>query len=137
MHAPLQQTDSAAAATGTPQRKSRASRVVLALVVLGVIGAIGWVVVQKRFATVAEPTETASVSQRTDAGFTPTPAQWATLTVEPVTSQVFRREHVTEGKLAIDEDRTTPIFSPYSGRVIRLAVSPGDTVAKGQLLFTL
>src|SRR5438128_835308 len=43
----------------------------------------------------------------------PTAGQWATLTVEPVQRRVFRSEHVTEGKIAVDEDRSTPIFSPY------------------------
>jgi cobalt-zinc-cadmium efflux system membrane fusion protein len=69
--------------------------------------------------------------------FYPTVAQWATLTVEPVQQQVFRSEHVTEGKIAVDEDRSTPIFSPYAGRVTKLFVKPGDTVTVGQSLFTV
>ena len=48
---------------------------------------------------------------------------------------VFRSEHVTEGKIAIDEDRSTPIFSPYAGRVVRLFAKPGDVVQVGQPLF--
>jgi membrane fusion protein, heavy metal efflux system len=67
--------------------------------------------------------------------FYPTAAQWATLTVEPVQQQVFRSEHVTEGKIAVDEDRSTPIFSPYAGRVTKLFVKPGDNVTIGQPLF--
>jgi cobalt-zinc-cadmium efflux system membrane fusion protein len=69
--------------------------------------------------------------------FAPTDAQWATLTVEPVEKRVFRSEHITEGKIAVDEDRSTPIFSPYAGRVTRLLVKPGDTVERGQALFTI
>src|SRR6266699_6978831 len=69
--------------------------------------------------------------------FYPTAAQWATLTVEPVQQQVFRSEHVTEGKIAVDEDRSTPSFSPYAGRVTKLFVKPGDTVTIGQSLFTV
>jgi membrane fusion protein, heavy metal efflux system len=69
--------------------------------------------------------------------FYPTPAHWSTLTVEPVRQRVFRFEHVTEGKIAIDEDRSTPIFSPYAGRVTRLFVKPGDAVTVGQPLFTV
>jgi cobalt-zinc-cadmium efflux system membrane fusion protein len=69
--------------------------------------------------------------------FAPTATQWATLTVEPVTRQVFRSEHVTEGKVAVDEDRSTPIFSPYSGRVITLLAKPGDKVERGQALFVV
>jgi cobalt-zinc-cadmium efflux system membrane fusion protein len=50
---------------------------------------------------------------------------------------VFRSEHVTEGKIAVDEDRSTPIFSPYAGRVTKLFVKPGDVVTVGQTLFTV
>jgi membrane fusion protein, heavy metal efflux system len=72
-----------------------------------------------------------------DGVFSPAAAQWTTLGVEPVTQQVFRDEHVTEGKIAVDEDRSTPVFSPYSGRIIKLLVKPGDAVTIGQLLFTI
>jgi cobalt-zinc-cadmium efflux system membrane fusion protein len=69
--------------------------------------------------------------------FYPTAEQWATLTVEPVQQRVFQSERVTEGKIAVDEDRSTPIFSPYAGRVLKLFVKPGDTVTVGQPLFTV
>lgn len=80
--------------------------------------------------------EISSQSRRSQP-FKPTDAQWATLTVEPVEKRVFRSEHMTEGKIAVDEDRSTPIFSPYSGRVTRLLVKPGETVERGQPLFTV
>jgi hypothetical protein len=44
----------------------------------------------------------------------PTPAEWASLTIEPVAAHDFRAEHITEGKIAVDEDRCTPVFSPYT-----------------------
>ena len=74
---------------------------------------------------------------RSNRDFFPTPEQWAVLTVEPVQQRVFRPEQVTEGKIAVDEDRSTPIFSPYAGRVTRLLVKPGDTVERGQPLFVV
>jgi len=69
--------------------------------------------------------------------YIPTPAEWASLTVEPVTERTFRAEHVTEGKIAVDEDRSTPVFSPYAGRVIKLLAKPGDHVTQGQPLFVI
>jgi membrane fusion protein, heavy metal efflux system len=69
--------------------------------------------------------------------FYPTVDQWAMLGVEPVQQRVFRSEHVTEGKIAIDEDRSTPIFAPYAGRVTKLFVKPGDMVTVGQPLFAV
>ena len=59
------------------------------------------------------------------------------MTTAPVTTAVFRTEHITEGKIAIDEDRATLVFSPYSGRVIKLLAKPGDMVKAGQPLFTV
>lgn len=69
--------------------------------------------------------------------YTPTAAQSAGLTVKPVVAHAFRSEVITDGKIAVNEDRTTPIFSPYSGRVTKLAVRAGDTVERGQLLFVI
>jgi cobalt-zinc-cadmium efflux system membrane fusion protein len=69
--------------------------------------------------------------------YIPTPAEWASLTVEPVAERTFRAEHVTEGKVAVDEDRSTPVFSPYAGRVIKLLAKPGDHVTQGQPLFVI
>jgi len=68
---------------------------------------------------------------------TPTPTQWESLTIEPVAQQVFRSEIVTEGKIAIDEDHSTQIFSSYSGRVTRILANPGDKVVRGQTLFAI
>ena len=50
---------------------------------------------------------------------------------------LFRTEHLTEGKIAVDEDRATLVFSPYSGRVIKLLAKPGDHVDAGQPLFVV
>ena len=81
--------------------------------------------------------DVSSQSRKAPGRYTPTPAEWASLTIEPVTQQDFRAEHVTEGKIAVDEDRSTPVFSPYTGRVIRLLAKPGDTVTQGQPLFVI
>jgi membrane fusion protein, heavy metal efflux system len=81
--------------------------------------------------------EVSSQSRKGLDRYTPTPAEWATLTIEPVTARPFRAEHVTEGKIAVDEDRSTPVFSPYAGRVMKLLVRPGDSVNQGQPLFVI
>jgi cobalt-zinc-cadmium efflux system membrane fusion protein len=71
------------------------------------------------------------------ARYSPSPAEWASLSFQPVVEKAFRAEHVTEGKIAIDEDRSTPVFSPYAGRVTRLLSRPGEMVVKGQSLFVI
>src|SRR3954452_22410932 len=69
--------------------------------------------------------------------YIPTAAEWASLTIEPVAEQTFRAEIATEGKIAVDEDRSTPVFSPYAGRVTKLLVRPGDSVTQRQPLFVI
>ncbi len=64
--------------------------------------------------------------------FRPTPQQWAAFKLAPVALHTFRSEEVTDGKIAINDDRTTPVFSPYSGRVVRLFARPGDFVKAGR-----
>src|SRR6202165_3617223 len=81
--------------------------------------------------------EMSSQSRKGLQRYTPTPAEWASLTIEPVTDRTFRAETVTEGKIAVDEDRSTPVFSPYAGRVTKLLVRPGDSVTQGQPLFVI
>jgi cobalt-zinc-cadmium efflux system membrane fusion protein len=81
--------------------------------------------------------EVSSQSRKGSDRYTPTPAEWATLTIQPVVERIFRAEHVTEGKIAVDEDRSTPVFSPYAGRVRKLLVRPGDSVSQGQPLFVI
>ena len=81
--------------------------------------------------------EVSSQSRKGLQRYTPTPAEWASLTIQPVTERAFRAEHVTEGKVAVDEDRSTPVFSPYAGRVMKLLARPGDSVTQRQPLFVI
>lgn len=69
--------------------------------------------------------------------FKPTEEQWKALKIEAVESRSFRPEQVTEGNIALDDDLNTPVFSPYSGRVIRLIAKLGDKVERGAPLFAL
>jgi len=101
----------------------------VALMAAGIVGASRLLVPHAR------STETSRATKSDPSRFTPTAAQWASLSVESVTERVFRAEHVTEGKIAINEDASTPIFSPYAGRVVKLLVKPSDTVLRGQPLF--
>jgi cobalt-zinc-cadmium efflux system membrane fusion protein len=81
--------------------------------------------------------DVSSQPKKRPGSFYPTDAQWAGLTIETVQQQSFRSQLVTDGKIAVDENRSTPVFSPYSGRVTRIAAEPGDTIERGQLLFAL
>ncbi len=82
-----------------------------------------------------KPAETAQATEGT--AFKVTDRQWATLNVKPVEEQVFQDASETDGKIAIDDDLVTPVFSPYTGRVTKLIARAGDTVARGDPLFTI
>jgi cobalt-zinc-cadmium efflux system membrane fusion protein len=63
--------------------------------------------------------------------FRATPQQLKSLTIMPVELHGFATEEVTDGKIAVNADRATPLFSPYSGRVTRVMAKLGDTVKLG------
>ena len=69
--------------------------------------------------------------------FRPTDAQWQSLKLETVQLKTFQDQHSTDGKIANDDDATTPVFSPYSGRVTKLFVKAGDEVKEGQPLLSV
>jgi cobalt-zinc-cadmium efflux system membrane fusion protein len=98
----------------------------IALIIAGIFGMGS---LMGRFSTAKANTATAETSPATKPGtFRPTDAQWESLKIVPVQLTSFQAEHTTEGKIANDDDTTTPVFSPYSGRVSKLFAKAGDYV---------
>ena len=64
-------------------------------------------------------------------------AQIATLEINTVATRSFRTEEVTDGQIALNGDTTTQVFSPYSGRVVRVMASPGEYVKRGAPLLRI
>jgi cobalt-zinc-cadmium efflux system membrane fusion protein len=75
--------------------------------------------------------------QAADGAFKPTDQQWAGLKVQRVTYQSYAPQLPAEGRIALDDDISTPIFSPYSGRVTRVMAHAGDVVQAGTPLFAV
>jgi len=71
------------------------------------------------------------------AAFRPTDQQWAGLKIQPVTQPDTAPQVDTEGRIALDDDVSTSVFSPYSGRVTRVIARAGDVVAAGAPLFAV
>lgn len=69
-----------------------------------------------------------------NAAFKPNPSQLASLRIQPVQAHTFRSQVMTDGRVVADDEQTTPLFSPYSGRVIKVVAGLGDAVHKGQVL---
>jgi membrane fusion protein, heavy metal efflux system len=116
-----------------PSRRMQAATVAALLLVAG--GGAFWLT--REPPKLADTEFSSQSKQRTARFYRPNDTEWATLTIEPVEQRPFRFERATEGKIAVDEDRSTPIFSPYAGRVTKLLARPGDGVAAGQPLFSI
>ena len=104
-----------------------------ALAVAALIGGV-WMLNTGPGNAVARPDKTV---RDADGAFRPSETQWASLKLAPVRQVSFRDERATDGKIAINDDTTTPVFSPYSGRVSRLIAKPGDPVERGAPLFAI
>lgn len=63
--------------------------------------------------------------------------QLQSIKLEPVVTQPFRAEKSATGRIGFNEDVMTPVFSPYTGRIVRLIARPGDAVKLGATLFEI
>jgi cobalt-zinc-cadmium efflux system membrane fusion protein len=119
-----------------PARRLRSRWWQLAVVaVAAVLVALGLAVVPELVKPT--PEQSSEAAKAAPGTFRPTPAQWAGLKFETVTTMAFRPERVTEGSIAIDDDLTTPVFSPYSGRVMKVIAMLGDVVEQNSPLFVI
>lgn len=107
-----------------------------AILVICIMLAVAATTLARRADKVAEA-DMSEQARRVGELYYPTPKQWAALVTEPVSDLIFRAEHLTEGKIAVDEDRATLVYSPYAGRVVNLFAKPGDAVVAGQPLFAV
>jgi membrane fusion protein, heavy metal efflux system len=120
-----------------PPLKDRLQRYRLWLAGAGVVAVVAgglWAFESGPSNAVARPEK---VVRDADGAFRPTENQWTSLRLTDVREVSFRDERTTDGKIAINEDTTTPVFSPYSGRVSRLIAKPGDFVERGAPLFAI
>lgn len=103
----------------------------LAAAILAIFGSAAWHRAGMR-------QETASATAPAAPGtFRPTEAQWSGLKLASVRELTFRAVQQADGKIAINGDATTPVFSPYSGRVTTLFAKAGDDVAEGAPLMAV
>jgi cobalt-zinc-cadmium efflux system membrane fusion protein len=120
---------------------TRKAQIAALIVVAGVAAAafiVGPAAVHTLFGGKAQETAAETpVASADDSTFQATDRQWASLKVQKIEDQVFQDATVTDGKIAIDDELVTPVFSPYTGRVTRLIARPGDNVARGDPLFAI
>jgi cobalt-zinc-cadmium efflux system membrane fusion protein len=98
----------------------------VALVLAGAV----WLV-RRGAAPEGVPADTAAGS------FRPTAQQLKTLSVATVATHRFASTEFTDGRIAVNANRSTPVYSPFSGRVVALTAAPGDSVAAGAVLASI
>ena len=59
------------------------------------------------------------------------------LSIEPVELHLFRTQKPAIGQIAFNEDLSTVVVTPFSGRVTRLIAKIGDEVKRGDALFEI
>jgi cobalt-zinc-cadmium efflux system membrane fusion protein len=58
-------------------------------------------------------------------------AQMGSIKVEAASVQSFRGEKATTGRIAFNDDTSTLVFFPFTGRITKLFTEPGKAVKKG------
>ena len=117
-----------------PGRRLPAAVQGMALLVLGGV-LVALLFVLPAIVGLAAPAE--APEQDSSGPFKPTDQQWAGLKVKQVAQMNYAPQVETEGRIAFDDDLTTPVVSPYSGRVTRVFVRAGAQVSVGSPLFAV
>jgi cobalt-zinc-cadmium efflux system membrane fusion protein len=110
---------------------------VLGLVVSGTLGPLAAPWRQAVVATAESQTSTEQ-SRRPDPNVVMLDEeQTQRLKIEPVQLRTFREEKTAVGRIAFNDERTTSIFAPFQGRVLRLIAKPGDSLQPGSRLLII
>lgn len=117
-----------------PERRMPLAAQLTALAIFAGLLVLGLFLLPALFG-LAAPAETQAEAPPADGSFKPTEQQWKGLHVMQVSERLFPSISATDGKIALDDDLTTQIFSPYSGRVTKVLAHAGDVVAAGAPLF--
>lgn len=118
-----------------PPALSRRTQLTI-LLAAGLVGA-GLLFGAPRLAGLMAPKPAPAAPAAPRGAFIATDEQWASLGFATAQTETFAVEASTDGKIAANDDRTTSVFSPFSGRVTRVMVKAGDSVRRGQPLFAV
>jgi cobalt-zinc-cadmium efflux system membrane fusion protein len=101
---------------------------------LGLVAVVALIVLVPRL---FRPREAAAEPPAPPGFFRPTEQQWGSLAIATINLRHFRAALETQGKMAVNDDRSTPVMSPFSGRVTRILAREGDSVSQGAPLFAV
>jgi membrane fusion protein, heavy metal efflux system len=106
----------------------------LGIVLAAIIGFLLWQRMAPPAKTADRPVEKAPVA--TDAVVV-NEQQLKQISTDAVKERRVSVDRKATGKISFNEDRLTPVFTPFAGRIVELLANKGDTVRAGQPLATL
>lgn len=102
---------------------------------LAALGGVGFAVLEMRGDA---PAPAAAAAPALPAGeFRLNETEMRALRIEPVLTRAFRPERLAEGRIAVNDDRSTPMLAPYTGRVTRAFARVGEQVEQGAPLYEI
>lgn len=114
------------------------NKIKAAVIVVGILTLIG---IGVGIAGKAEPSgggqQTKATKEELPQTVTVTEQQAKALTIEPVSEDNFVSQREVPGIIDFNQDRLVPVFSPWQGRILDVAVKAGDDVKKGTPLFSV
>lgn len=120
-----------------PRQARRLPRLLQILVIAVGAALLAAYLLAGRFSGTTKATVEPQAAAGPTGGFRPTDAQWAGFKTASVRDAAFSASEVTDGKIAIDDDLSVPVFSPYTGRVTKVFVKAGDMVKAGAPLMAI
>jgi membrane fusion protein, heavy metal efflux system len=106
-----------------------------AAIVVGTLALIGGTFLSARADDARKPEVTARIVDPNNLELPD--SQVESLDVTTVSERTFPLQREAVGSIDFNEDLSTQVFTPYQGRIVKLFAKLGDTVSRGQILFTI
>ncbi|HEV2668142.1 MAG TPA: efflux RND transporter periplasmic adaptor subunit, partial [Blastocatellia bacterium] len=120
-----------------PTRPRSRKRMYVAIAVIALALLAGLIYWRHRSMRQAPPTESAAQSKPPEDVVFADENQLKNLTIEPVAARDYTIDREVTGKVGFNENRLTPVFPAYSGRVVEALATKGEAVRKGQPLLVV
>lgn len=122
----------------TPGGRKLSSRAIIFAIALAILAIAGCLTAARISRTAPASLPVADTSSAGDGNsLTLDEGQMQNIKLAPATTHAFRTEKFATGRIAFNEEAVTPVFSPYTGRVIRLFAKAGDFAKQGSPLFEI
>jgi len=121
--------------SGPPRRPRRGRRLLVtgAIILIALLGGL----IYWRYRTTHEAPPAIGVEEVPPNVVFATEDQLKNLTIEPVAARDFTIDREVTGRVGFNEDRLTPVFPAYSGRVVEALATKGQFVRTGQPLLVI